>query len=77
MNPPPSVEALVQAGHVDRAPDPTNRRRLALRLTEQGRALLTQRGTAAGPLVRRVSRLAQSELRAVERALEILERMPK
>ena len=72
-----AVEALVQAGLVDRTPDPTNRRRLALRLTEQGRALLNQRGTAAGPLVQRVSRLAQSELRAVERALEILERMPK
>ncbi len=72
-----AVEGLVQAGHVDRAPDPTNRRRLALRLTEQGRALLDQRGTAAGGLVARIGRLAQSELRAVERGIEILERLPK
>jgi DNA-binding MarR family transcriptional regulator len=72
-----AVETLVQAGHVDREPDPANRRRLALRLTAQGRALLEQRGTATGGLVTRVTRLAQSELRAVERALEILERMPK
>ena len=72
-----AVEGLVQAGHVDRTPDPANRRRLALRLTEQGRALLNQRGTAAGGLVARVARLAQSELRAVERGIEILERMPK
>lgn len=72
-----AVEALVRSGLVDRAPDPANRRRLALRLTEQGRTLLSQRGTAAGSLVTRVSRLAQSELRAVERGIEILERLPK
>ncbi len=72
-----AVEALVQAALVDRTPDPANRRRLALRLTEQGRALLNQRGTAPGGLVSRVARLAQSELRAVERGIEILERMPK
>ncbi|MEO5640577.1 MAG: MarR family transcriptional regulator [Sphingomicrobium sp.] len=72
-----AVEALVQAGHVDRTPDPANRRRLALRLTEQGRALLDQRGTATGSLVTRVGRLAQSELRAIERGIEILERLPK
>ncbi len=72
-----AVEALVQAGHVDRTPDPANRRRLALRVTEQGRALLNQRGTATGSLVARVGRLAQSELRAIERGIEILERLPK
>ncbi|MDP9086781.1 MAG: MarR family transcriptional regulator [Pseudomonadota bacterium] len=72
-----AVEALVRAGHVDRTPDPDNRRRLALRLTDQGRALLDQRGTAGGRLVERIGRLAQSELRAVERAVEILERLPK
>jgi DNA-binding MarR family transcriptional regulator len=62
---------------VDRSPDPENRRRLALRLTEEGRALLDQRGTAGDTLVKRVGRLAQSELRAVERAVEILERLPR
>jgi len=72
-----AVDGLVRAGLVDRTPDPDNRRRLALRLTEQGRALLDQRGTAGGSLVQRIGRLAQSELRAVERAIEILERLPK
>ena len=72
-----AVEGLVQGGLVDRAPDPVNRRRLALRLTEEGRTLLAKRGVAAGSLVDRIGRLAQSELRAIERAVEILERLPK
>ena len=72
-----AVDSLVKGGLVDRSPDPDNRRRLALRLTEDGRALLAQRGVAAGSLVERMNRLAQSELRAVERAVEILERLPR
>ena len=72
-----AVDTLVKDGLVDRTADPGNRRRLALRLTEAGRALLNQRGTAAGSLVQRIGRLAQSELRAVERGIEILERLPK
>ena len=72
-----AVDALVRSGLIDRAPDPDNRRRLALRLTEGGRALLDQRGTAAGSLAQRLDRLAQSEIRAVERGIEILERLPK
>ena len=72
-----AVDTLVKDGLVDRTADPDNRRRLALRLTEAGRALLNQRGTAAGSLVQRIGRLAQSELRAVERGIEILERLPK
>lgn len=72
-----AVETLVKGGLVDRTADPDNRRRLQLRLTDEGRALLDQRGTAAGSLVQRIGRLAQSELRAVERGIEILERLPK
>ena len=72
-----AIDGLVRGGLVDRSPDPDNRRRLALRLSEQGRALLDERGTAGGSLVKRISRLAQSELRAVERAVEILERLPR
>ena len=72
-----AVDALVRTGLVDRAPDPENRRRLALRLTDDGRTLLQQRGTAAGGLIERIGRLAQSELRAVERGIEILERLPR
>ena len=69
-----SVDSLVRGGLVERTQDPDNRRRLALRLTEKGRTHL--QGVAAGSnaLLARLERLAHSELRAVERALEILER---
>ncbi len=69
-----SVDALVRSGLVERTQDPGNRRRLALRLTQAGRDQLTKR-TAGGPALRgKLERLAHSELRALERAIEILER---
>lgn len=71
-----SVDALVRAGFVARTQDPDNRRRLAMRLTQQGRELLGRR-IAAGPALRKkLERLAHSELRALERAIEIMERGP-
>ena len=69
-----SVDSLVRAGLVDRSPDPTNRRRLAMRLSEAGRRELEQRPKTGGALETRLGRLAHSELRAIERAVEILER---
>ncbi|WP_309662563.1 MarR family transcriptional regulator [Sphingomonas sp.] len=69
-----SIESLVKAGLVDRAPDPTNRRRLAMRLSEAGRRELEKRPTTGNALENQLDRLAHSELRAIERALEILER---
>jgi DNA-binding MarR family transcriptional regulator len=69
-----SIESLVKAGLVDRAPDPTNRRRLAMRLSESGRRELEYRPSTGNALENKLSRLAQSELRALERAIEILER---
>src|SRR4051794_2358548 len=69
-----SVDALVRAGLVERMQDPNNRRRLALRLTTAGREQLTRR-VAGGPALRnKLERMAHSELRALERAIEILER---
>ena len=69
-----SVDALVRAGLVERTQDPNNRRRLALRLTQAGRDQLGKR-IAGGPALRsKLERLAHSELRALERAIEILER---
>ena len=69
-----SVDALVRSGLVERMQDPNNRRRLALRLTGAGREALAKR-VAGGPALRnKLDRLAQSELRALERAIEILER---
>ena len=50
------------------------RRRLALRLTEAGRERLSSAPAGGGPLKLKLQRLAHSELRAVERAIEILER---
>src|SRR6476469_10363110 len=69
-----SVDSLVRAGLVERTQDPNNRRRLALRLTESGREELSSRASANSSLQQKLERLAQSELRALERAIEILER---
>ena len=71
-----AVDFLVRAGLVERAEDPANRRRLALRLSEQGRARLQAGPAAHGHFAESLGRLAQSELRAIERAIEILERLP-
>jgi DNA-binding MarR family transcriptional regulator len=69
-----SVDTLVRAGLVERMQDPNNRRRLALRLTKEGRERLTSRMAAGSALRGKLERLAHSELRALERAIEILER---
>jgi DNA-binding MarR family transcriptional regulator len=69
-----SVDALVRAGLVERTQDPNNRRRLALRLTQEGRDRLSTRVAGGSALKARLERLAHSELRALERAIEILER---
>ena len=72
-----AVDALVRAGLVDRQPDPDNRRRLQLRLTDAGRNRLQQPPVADGSLEGRISKLAHSEQRALERGIEILERLPR
>jgi len=69
-----SVDALVRSALVERTQDPNNRRRLALRLTQDGREALSARVAAAPALKNKLDRLAHSELRALERAIEILER---
>jgi DNA-binding MarR family transcriptional regulator len=69
-----AVDTLVRAGLVERTQDPDNRRRLALRLTDGGREELNNVPKAGSGLELRLERLAQSELRAIERAIEILER---
>ena len=69
-----SVDALVRAGQVERTQDPENRRRLALRLTQRGREELANQPRSGSGLAMRLERLAHSELRAIERAIEILER---
>ena len=71
-----AVETLVRGGLVERTHDPDNRRRLALRISEAGRETLRARPQAHSGFADRLDRLAQSELRAIERAIEILERLP-
>lgn len=72
-----AIDGLVRAGLVDRQPDADNRRRLALRLTLAGRQHLSTPPIADETLEGRISKLAHSELRALERGLEILERLPR
>jgi DNA-binding MarR family transcriptional regulator len=72
-----AVDTLVRAGLIERQADPENRRRLALRLTEEGRAMLNRPPAADGSLEGRLGKLAASELRALERGIEILERLPR
>ena len=69
-----SVDALVRARLVEQTQDPDNRRRLALRLTDKGRDELASQPRSGSGLALRLERLAHSELRAIERAIEILER---
>ena len=69
-----SVDSLVRAGLVERTQDPDNRRRLALRLTAAGKDRLGKPSSGSANLLVKLERLANSELRAVERAIEIMER---
>jgi DNA-binding MarR family transcriptional regulator len=69
-----SVDVLVRAGLVERTQDPDNRRRLALRLSDGGRDELANQPRSGSGLAMKLERLAHSELRAIERAIEILER---
>lgn len=69
-----AVDTLVRAGLVERTQDPDNRRRLALRVTLAGREELAVPPGSGSALAQRFERLAHSELRAIERAIEIMER---
>jgi len=72
-----AIDTLVRSGLVERQSDPDNRRRLALRLTEEGRQYLNRPPASDSSLEGRLGKLAASELRALERGIEILERLPR
>ena len=72
-----AIDTLVRAGLVDRQADPDNRRRLCLKLTEAGHQRLRSPPLADASLEGRMAKLAHSELRALERGFEILERLPR
>ena len=70
------VEGLVQAGFAAREPDPSNRRMVRISATTEGRKLLEAgRERRVRALVRRLNALADSEQRALGRAVELLERV--
>lgn len=70
------VEALVREGLATREPDPANRRMVSIAATAQGVRLLDAgRRRRVQALTERLARLADSEQRALGRAVELLERV--
>jgi DNA-binding MarR family transcriptional regulator len=69
------VEGLVQAGLATREAEPGNRRKVRIAATEAGIRLLEEgRERRVRALTERLARLADSERRALDRAVDILER---
>jgi DNA-binding MarR family transcriptional regulator len=72
------VEALVKQGLASREADPSNRRMVRIAATEEGVRLLDAgRERRVRALTRRLARLADSERRALGRAVELLEHVVK
>ena len=70
------VEALVREGLATRDPDPANRRMVRIAATAQGARLLEAgRRRRVQALTDRLTRLADSEQRALARGVELLERV--
>ncbi len=64
------------AGLVTREPEPGNRRKVRIAATPEGVLLLEEgRARRVAALTERLARLADSERRALERAVELLERV--
>ncbi len=69
-----TLRVLVEAGLVDRAPDPVDGRSALLSINADGRERLRRlRGRKNAYLARRMRDLPAEDLRALERASEILE----
>jgi DNA-binding MarR family transcriptional regulator len=69
------VESLVQAGLATREAEPGNRRKVRIAPTGSGVRLLEEgRERRVRALTERLARLADSERRALDRAVDILER---
>jgi DNA-binding MarR family transcriptional regulator len=72
------VDALVRARLVTRETDPADRRMVSIAATEEGRALLEEgRRRRVGAIAERLARLADSERRALERGVELIERLTR
>ncbi|WP_332812340.1 MarR family winged helix-turn-helix transcriptional regulator [Sphingomonas sp.] len=72
------VEELVQEGLVLRETVPADRRSVRISATDAGRSLLERAGKQrVGALTKRLDTLAESEKRALLRAVELLERLTR
>jgi DNA-binding MarR family transcriptional regulator len=70
------VDRLIEEGLVTRATDARDRRMVRIAATEEGGRLIQQPKPASGAgLAARLQRLADSERRALARAVELLERV--
>lgn len=72
------VDALVASKLVTRETDPADRRMVRIAATEEGRAVLEEgRRRRVAAISERLSRLAESERRALERGVDLLERLTR
>ncbi|HZF96389.1 MAG TPA: MarR family transcriptional regulator [Allosphingosinicella sp.] len=72
------VDALVAAGLVTRETDPADRRMVRIAATEEGRAVLEAgRRRRVAAIADRLASLAESERRALERGVDLLERLTR
>ncbi|HEX8526381.1 MarR family winged helix-turn-helix transcriptional regulator [Allosphingosinicella sp.] len=73
-----TVDALVEAGLVTRERDPHDRRMVRIAATEEGRRLLDSgRRRRVQAITARLAPLAESERRALERGVELMERLAR
>jgi DNA-binding MarR family transcriptional regulator len=71
-----TVDALVKSGLVTRETRTDNRRMVRIAATDEGRRLLEEgRRRRVAAITERLMRLAESERRALERGVELLERI--
>jgi DNA-binding MarR family transcriptional regulator len=72
------VDALVEAELVTREADPSDRRMVRIAATEAGRALLdSARRRRVATVAERLARLAESERRALERGIDLIEQVSR
>jgi DNA-binding MarR family transcriptional regulator len=73
-----TVDALVAAGLVTRETDAKDRRMVSIAATDEGRRLLDEgRRRRVEAITARLAALAESERRALERGVELLERLTR
>ena len=72
------VDALLAAGLVTREADPNDRRMVRIAATDEGRRLLDEgRRRRVAVLADRLGRLAESERRALERGVDLIESLTR